>query len=444
MIFQTSYLLVKKLFHTNFDILSVIKQLRDAMPVWSRWYGKGDQYELLLREAAFQVGKISASLEHFGPGIAIFHTGVSHWMDTIICELACKVAGWQQVFLYKEVFSSRLIPLDQTYTIQERKPLNYKISSFNFKNDIDLYIKNLNAGNPPISNEKMNNIEKSFFYNLGYLLIIPPIKFFLRPLKRLILQKNNKSIKDEFSFYQKDYWFQNIIQVLQQYKSIKFYKKYSKNNKLNYINSSPIKLVLAAHFQPEATSFPEGGDYGNHVDILIKIRQLGYNGILYYKEHPGTELYRWSLGVTKVGMYRSKKYYKKILSLGVIFLNLNHNLFDKDKGLNNLLPITITGNIAIERSLKGLHTIVVGEPWYKGLPGTVDIKNLKSLSNISSKYITPDMQIKDKANKFFLNLLNNKTLTNISDIGMNSILTDKKSIICFNKEIQLLLDNLKK
>ena len=54
------------------------------------------------------------------------------------------------------------------------------------------------------------------------------------------------------------------------------------------------------------------------------------------------------------------------------------------------------------------------------------------------------MQIKDKANKFFLNLLNNKTLTNISDIGMNSILTDKKSIICFNKEIQLLLDNLKK
>lgn len=434
----------QKKFHSNFDILIIIKQLRDLMPVWSRWYGKGDQYELLLREAAFQVGKISASLEHLGPGVAIFHTGVSHWMDVIICELACKVAGWQQVFLYKEVFSSRLIPMDQKGSIKERKPLNYKISSFNFENEINLYLKNLNKGNSPKSNEKMKNIEKSFWFNLSYLLIIPPVKYFLRPVKRLIFQKSYKSTKNEFSFYQKDYFFQNIIQIQQQRKSIKFYKKHSKINKLNYINSSPVKLVMAAHFQPEATSFPEGGDFGNHVDILIKIRQLGYSEILYYKEHPGTELYGWSLGVTKVGMYRSIKYYQKILSLDAVFLNLNQNLFDKDMGLNNLLPVTITGNIAIERSLMGLHTIVVGEPYFKGLPGTLDIRNFKSLSNISSKYVTPDPDIKDKANKFFINLLNKKTLTNVCGIGTGRVLKDKASINCFNNEIELLLKNLKK
>ena len=101
--------------------------------------------------------------------------------------------------------------MDQTGTIKERTPLNYKISSFNFENDINLYFKNLNAGNPPNSNEKMKNIEKSFWFNLSYLLIIPSVKYFLRPVKRLIFQKNYKSTKNEFSFYQKDYFFQNII-----------------------------------------------------------------------------------------------------------------------------------------------------------------------------------------------------------------------------------------
>ena len=158
----------------------------------------------------------------------------------------------------------------------------------------------------------------------------------------MILNKEIYKKIDHFNHYQKNYFFQNQSQMLQQFSAMSFYKKnIIPISKLNS-RQNKVKLILAAHFQPEATSFPEGGDYGNHVDILIKIRQLGYNGILYYKEHPGTELYRWSLGVTKVGMYRSKKYYKKILSLGVIFLNLNHNLFDKDKGLNNLLPITIT------------------------------------------------------------------------------------------------------
>ena len=113
------------------------------MPVWSRWQGKGDQYELMIREAAIQVGKISASLYSFGLGVGVFHTAVSHWMDSIICELACRIAGWKQIFFYCEPFNFRLLPLIQSNSINDREIKNLKISDYLYKKDINDFINNL-------------------------------------------------------------------------------------------------------------------------------------------------------------------------------------------------------------------------------------------------------------------------------------------------------------
>ena len=55
--------------------------------------------------------------------------------------------------------------------------------------------------------------------------------------------------------------------------------------------SMPVKLLIAAHYQPEATSFPEGWDYHTHIDIVLKIRSLGYSDSIFYKEHYGTKFY---------------------------------------------------------------------------------------------------------------------------------------------------------
>ena len=46
-------------------------------------------------------------------------------------------------------------------------------------------------------------------------------------------------------------------------------------------------------------------------------------------------------------------------------LNINSDYF------NNVIPITSSGTIAIERSLKGLKTVVAGEAWYKYMPGII-------------------------------------------------------------------------
>ena len=48
--------------------------------------------------------------------------------------------------------------------------------------------------------------------------------------------------------------------------------------------------MIAAHFQPEATSFPEGENYYNHISINRKLRSLGYKEEIFYKEHPASQI----------------------------------------------------------------------------------------------------------------------------------------------------------
>jgi len=261
----------------------------------------------------------------------------------------------------------------------------------------------------------------------------------------LILNKEIYKKIDHFNHYQKNYFFQNQSQMLQQFSAMNFYKKnIIPISKLNS-RQNKVKLILAAHFQPEATTFPEGYKYGNHIDILIELRRLGYNEEFYYKEHLGSEMYLWPIGPTKVATYRSKTYFKQLLSLNCVFLDLKLSLYELNNKIKNLLPITITGTIAIERSLMGLHTIITGEPWYKGLPGTIHISNIQSLKEITKEYVIPDKQIKAKAINFLEKTLNNHSIVNTTGIGMTEVPKyDEYKTKIFEQEISLLLKNLKK
>ena len=93
----------------------------------------------------------------------------------------------------------------------------------------------------------------------------------------------------------------------------------------------------------------------------------------------------------------------------------------------------------------GLHTIITGEPWYKGLPGTIHISNIQSLKEITKEYVIPDKQIKAKAINFLEKTLNNHSIVNTTGIGMTEVPKyDKYKTKIFEQEISLLLKNLKK
>jgi hypothetical protein len=236
---------------------------------------------------------------------------------------------------------------------------------------------------------------------------------------------------DKYSF------FEDLISIINQILYLRaLSKEIISDQELNILRTSgKPKLIILAHFQPEATSFPEGGDYYSHIDIVFAIRNKKYKDQIFYKEHPGTfEYFCKIVGLLKVGINRSSVYLKLLKNLGCKFLPSNYNISIKTDH-NWYVPITITGTIAIERSLGGLHTIYTGVPWWKGLPGTIYINDIKSLEEIPAKWAKFDALIQRKAKIFLENKLSNKTITNISGIGTGVSDYAKKSEKNFKLEI---------
>ena len=194
-----------------------------------------------------------------------------------------------------------------------------------------------------------------------------------------------------------------------------------------------------AHSQPEADSYIYGQEYHNHSDIIFKLRQLGYSKEIYYKEHPSSSNYYIDfIHHTRVGCQRSVKYYKILKDQNCIFLNQNINSKNQ-KFFKNSLILTISGSIAIERSLLGLKTIYTGYPWWKGMPGTIHINKIKSLKELPDRYFIKSKTIARDAQKFICDKLNNKTIPNY--VGMNGYKKklDKNSKILFKKSINKLI-----
>ena len=61
---------------------------------------------------------------------------------------------------------------------------------------------------------------------------------------------------------------------------------------------------------------------------------------------------------------------------------------------SSFLPVTITGVIALERSLMGLLTILNGRPWWKVFLGAIRLDEIKSFKSINTKLLETDDRIK--------------------------------------------------
>jgi hypothetical protein len=184
------------------------------------------------------------------------------------------------------------------------------------------------------------------------------------------------------------------------------------------LGNQKLAILIAAHYQPEATSFPEGLDLHNHIDIVVEIRRRGYTGTILYKEHPASFLYTGPIiGFSQVGMYRSKIYYEQLIELGCQFLDIDFELSLNPSMASYYVPVTITGSIAVERSLAGYHTIVSGYPWYIDMPGVISLRSLESLEQINPAWARPDFDLAKSARQFLTSVLDGKTITNATGIG---------------------------
>jgi hypothetical protein len=197
-------------------------------------------------------------------------------------------------------------------------------------------------------------------------------------------------------------------------------------------------IVIFAHYQPEASSFPESGVYANTIDMVMKLRSSGYSGDIFYKEHPYllASLYSVKKYPTRIGTARSIEYYEQLRALDCRFIN-DIPFDDKD-----YFALTGSGTIALERSLRGFKSIFAGHPWYQGLPGTISLENFLN-NDIEKKLFFDQKNIRVAAFDFLKNQLDNKLMQNGLNLDMFGIEYEEKNIVEFRKEFNDLIRLLK-
>lgn len=421
------------------DIKKIKSKIDWWQPIWNRWIGSVDDYEIYRRTCLLYIINLTQILIEIKTKYAIFPTSVSHHVEYSLVETACQLAGVKQIYLYGTSFGSngRLLPLLQDQSIQDRKILSVDISYNNAFADLQSYRDNFLQAKPPVHNEKADARSLGHGYaafQIG--------KTFAKGLVKRFLSSSVRESR-HFIDYPCDYNALSLLKMINKQKqSLEYYNAKSVND--TFVDDAILREgalpILFAHYQPEATSFPEGGIYSNHVDIVIEMRRLGYRGTILYKEHPASWIFYSKItGVSRVGMYRSCEYYMQLEALGCVFIKSSFQL--KQKHILTLFPVTITGSIGVERSLSGLATCCAGEAWYKGAPGTCSIQEAFSQGGVF--YDSNLWKFEPKfAMKWFDEKISRKTLNNYVGIATGTPSKSDSDRLEFLSEFDLMIEKL--
>jgi hypothetical protein len=140
-------------------------------------------------------------------------------------------------------------------------------------------------------------------------------------------------------------------------------------------NVEPVKYVyFPLHYEPEASTNPEGGIFQDQFIAILNLRTWIPNNVcIYVKEHP-SQFYSHSV----TGYASRSPYFYQALSIikGVKIIPLDTESLSLIK--DAIFVGTITGTVAVEAAILEKKTIVFGEAWYKGMPNTFQwSKNLE-------------------------------------------------------------------
>ena len=416
---------IDSLDHGKFDF--VIDELKNQLPTISRWNSRGDTYNILLRDLAQTVLIISYVLKKNNIKQCVVSTSLNHHIDSTLLDIAGRISLIPRIYLYVLNVSNRLLPFKQLNDFKSREILDFEVSNHSLKKDLDFFVERASNGLAPIVGGQFLKTDTFNIFKAILLSVKNDLAFFYRKIK------SNKKFNNEdfFEKFNQKFPFQNLIQTFSQNQGIYYYKKnvvkkYSKN-----------KIIIMAHFQPEASSFPLGGKRYSHIDIIYKLRSLGYKDLIYYKEHPASNIYFSSIGNTQVGSWKTKSYYKHLKKLGCVFLDI-----DKNKNLSmstDFIPITISGTIAMERAFNGLHTIVSGDIWYLKMPGVIHLDQITDFESLNKSLFEVNPSIAKDAYLFFKNTTKNKTLINATGIGLDGKLKPT-NLDVFKSELDKILN----
>ena len=200
-------------------------------------------------------------------------------------------------------------------------------------------------------------------------------------------------------------------------------------------------LVIAAHTQPEASTVPEGGSIRTHYEVVVALREKGFKGQIYYKEHPASlRFFDKYVGPTRSGQYRYPQYIDFLINSGVKFLSAKSKLYFDREAISPVV-VTMTGTIALERALLGLRTIVTGHPWFRECPGIVQLRELDFYDSgiVPEDWFRADPKIAAQAKVFVERILLECSFPNPEGIGNLHPYEDSDANASFLSAIEDLL-----
>lgn len=426
----------------SIDLEAIKAKIAWNAPLWSRWMGQADRYEDYRQSCLLFVVRFVQVLHELDVKSVVFFTGVAHHIEYSLIEAACQVAGAQQIYLYPMPFftaPSRLLPLVQNDSIRDRRILGVEVSSKGARDEIVAYRDNHLAARPPQLNEKIDLVATSYPHALRQVAI-----FGLKAMAKAILRRGIDAGRHPIDARQ-DYDCLSILRLIRHQKTALDYYLSTMLDEAtvdHLVEAEGPLPILYAHYQPEASTFPEGGDYANHLDVVIAMRRLGYLGKILYKEHPGSWIYYSRVvGFSRVGLCRSVEYYRQLAALGCVFVSPAYKL--RDHRLQQLFPVTITGSVGVERSMVGLATCCAGLPWFKGVPGVYNLAETFGeggvFFNRQRWQLDPMLGV-----AWFDQALSRRTLNNYPGIGTGVAFGAPTEMAEFLNELDLLMKQIGK
>lgn len=411
------------------DYEFILSELRQLTPIFSRHFGTLDDLDYSLRFITLQILSLAESLKSMKADTVVMHfNGSSHLLLDNMLEIAATNANVLLVF-FRPIGQDQVLAMAQKRGIGSRKVLKFSQTEA-LNSEIR---RKIEEGWPqPVANlsSKLGHRPNSEYV---YALVQQMKRFFIITVRSNMRRaySADKEILSPISPIR------DMSLIRRQQTALKYLHHLEKAHRSKVLNllqsSNSVNLCIYAHVEPEMTVFPEGGKLNGVIEMVIKLRSLGFQQPILVREHPTTLNFTRGTTSFRIGTTRSKNYYETLEEMGCLFAHPE----DKELIESRAIPVTIVGNVCIQRSLSGKASIFTGFPWYRGMPGCFDLLDPSFDFEILNQNIDTVA-----ARDFLANLLTGSTLpTKPFKRNINLGPMDEESwIISFNS----LLNHLKK
>lgn len=402
-------------------------------------------YSLYLSECI----KFETALIHFLKQFSIKKSiclyGIAHHVWNNIAESSLFNLGVESIKFYPFLDTQHCILLSGANEINlpcENKALFNELQP-NIPNIHDILVRTLVESRPKYTSHELEL--GRYYVDYEKELLVQTLKFALCDIKRSLKSLFVKQCH-QFSFSSllpsnRYSLISKSINLVSQSQYISAYKQISQPLCLDSLRG---QLLLFAHFQPEATTSPEGGSTWNHLELVAKLKRKFPHLKIFYKEHPASALaFDSSKSATDVGLCRSVAYLDALQALGVTMLDLDSSVSVDTMKNFDVIPVTISGTVALQSAMSGHYAIYSGLPIYKHFSSSLP---LYDLDHINSDTFLESLQANSYPNTDMLmaNFLKNVApflLPNLFGFGFGPPVSDSYHVAARIKILRVLIDS---